>query len=216
MNFDQARFNMVEQQIRPWNVFDSAVLYLFMTVKREDFVVDKYKEIALSDLEIPLPSGQKMLSPCEEARLIQELNVVNTDKVLEIGTGSGYVTALLAKLADFVYSIEIDEENKKFANKNLAVESCYNATLYLGNGLSGLQSMAPFDKIFVGGGVIEIPLALKEQLKIGGKLVGFVGASPVMHAVVVVRNSIDGYIETKLFETDVEYLIKGQSQQFIF
>lgn len=216
MNLDLARFNMVEQQIRPWNVFDPAVLDLFLAIKREHFVLEKFKNIALSDLEIPLPGGQKMLSPCEEARLIQELHITNTDLVLEIGTGSGYVTAILAKLADFVYSIELEEENKKFAATNLAAANCCNIALHLGNGLSGMLSKAPFDKIFLGGGVLEIPLVLKEQLKIGGKLVGFVGVSPVMHAVSVVRDSTNSYIETKLFETDVEYLVTGNPQRFSF
>lgn len=214
MNFEQARFNMVEQQIRPWNVFDVNLLKLLMTIKREDFVIDKYKSIALAELYIPLPGGQNMLSPSEEVRLIQELNIVNTDKVLEIGTGSGYVTAILAKLANFVHSIEIDKENKQFANKNLSSVNCYNATIFLGDGILGTPSKAKFDKIFIGGGVVEVPLALKEQLKIGGKMVGFIGHAPVMHAFVLTRVASDKYLETRLFETEVEYLINANIQRF--
>ena len=115
MDFTTARFNMVEQQIRPWNMFDERVLELLSTIKREDFVQEQYRNLALSDIEIPLPGGQKMLFPRMEARLLQELVLRKRDKVLEIGTGSGYVTALLAKMSDFVYSLEINSQNKQFA-----------------------------------------------------------------------------------------------------
>ena len=119
MDFTTARFNMVEQQIRPWNMFDERVLELLSTIKREDFVQEQYRNLALSDIEIPLPGAQKMLFPRMEARLLQELVLRKRDKVLEIGTGSGYVTALLAKMSDFVYSLEINSQNKQFALENL-------------------------------------------------------------------------------------------------
>jgi protein-L-isoaspartate(D-aspartate) O-methyltransferase len=119
MNVEQARFNMVEQQIRPWNVFDEKILSLLSQIKRENFVTEKYHNLAFSDIEIPLPGEQKMLFPRIEARLLQELQLNKKDKVLEIGTGSGYVTALISKMADFVYSVEINSQNKAFAQNNL-------------------------------------------------------------------------------------------------
>jgi len=214
--YEQARFNMVEQQIRTWDVLDNNVLDLLFSIKREGFVKPEYKEIAFSDLEIPLPGGQKMLCPKIEARLVQELKLNHNDKVLEIGTGSGYVTALMAKLAEFVYSVEIDEINREFAMNNLMQTGISNIDIISGNGINGLPNKAPYDKIFIGGALISIPSAIKQQLKVGGKLVGFVGNSPVMHAVLVEKISENEYKETQLFETQIEYLIGENTKQFKF
>ena len=197
-NMEQTRLNMVEQQIRPWDVFNQDILNIFMTLKRENFVPDVYRSIALSDVEIPLPGGGKMLFPRVEARLLQELNLDKHDKVLEIGTGSGYVTAILAKLSGFVYSIEIDETNKKLAMTNLTENGITNVSLNLGNGIDGMPAKAPYDKIFVGGALVEIPDSLKRQLKVGGKLVGFIGTEPIMHAII-----IDKISETEFRQTTI-------------
>jgi protein-L-isoaspartate(D-aspartate) O-methyltransferase len=205
MNFEQVRFNF-QHQLRTLGVLDEQVLELISKVKREDFVPHKYLELAFSEVEIPLPGGQKMLCPQLEGQLIQQLNLKRHDKVLEIGAGSGYVTALLAKKVEQVYAIECNEENFSFASHNLEKVGFRNIQLILGNGLMGLVSRAPFDKIFVGGGVIEIPLNLKSQLKIGGILVAIVGKLPLMRATVIKRISDKQYEQKILFETVVPYL----------
>ncbi len=216
MNFEQARFNMVEQQIRPWNVFDEDILDLIGQIKRENFVLEEYRNLALSDIELPLPGEQKMLFPRVEARLLQELQLSKKDKVLEIGTGSGYVTALLAKLADFVYSIEINDQNKNFALENLTKAGIKNISLIEGDGINGLAAKAPFDKILVGGSLPEINNHLKEQLKVGGRLVGIIGYAPIMHAIVIEKIRENEYRETKIFETFVEELVSPTANGFKF
>jgi protein-L-isoaspartate(D-aspartate) O-methyltransferase len=215
-NMEQTRLNMVEQQIRPWDVSNPNILNAFMTLKRESFVSEAYKSIALSDIEIPLPGNGKMLFPRVEARLLQELDLNKHDKVLEIGSGSGYVTALLAKLSGFVHSIEIDDINKKLATENLTENGITNVSISSGNGISGMPAKAPFDKIFVGGALVEIPDNLKKQLKVGGKLVGFIGREPIMHAIVIDKISETEYRQKQLFETDVEYLVGEQIETFKF
>lgn len=216
MDMELARFNMVEQQVRPCDVHDKNVLSLFSTLGREKFVPEQYKNLAFSDLEIPLPGGQAMLTPRVEAMTVQELAVAKTDKILEIGTGSGYVTAILARLGDFVYSLELDEQNKALAIHNLTYAGINNVSVVAGNGINGLAAKAPFDKIFVGGGLLSIHPELKSQLRIGGKLVGFIGVSPVMHAVSIVRTGENSYTEKQLFETNASYLISEKTEQFTF
>lgn len=216
MDIEQARFNMVEQQIRPCDIHNEALRELFFKLKREKFVPEQYKQLAFSDLGIPLPGGQKMLHPRIEAMLLQELSVTKTDKVLEIGTGSGYVTALLGRMADFVYSVEIDEKNKQLATQNLTYAGINNVSLIQGNAINGLADKSPFNKIFIGGGLVAIPDSIKQQLKIGGKLIGIVGHRPIMHAVLIERINENNYIQKQLFETDVEYLISENVEQFTF
>lgn len=216
MDIEQARFNMVQQQIRPCDVHEKELLALLMKVKREKFTPESYQQIAFSDLEVPLPGGQTMLSPRVEAMLLQALAIEKSNKVLEIGTGSGYVTALIAKLADFVYSVEINEENKHLAIQNLIYAGINNVSIVHGNGLEGLASKAPYDRIFIGGALLEAPELIKSQLRVGGKLVGFTGQRPILHAVLIERVSENEYVETKLFETDIEYLINENNKYFTF
>lgn len=216
MNFEQARFNMVEQQVRPWNVFDENVLAMLTNVKREEFVSPEYKAIAFSDVEIPLPGGQKMLFPRVEARMLQELNLSKKDKVLEIGTGSGYVTAMLGKLTDFVYSIEINTKNKEFAVSNLTKAGIKNVSIIEGDGLNGLAAKAPFDKILVGGSLPVIPQTLKQQLKVGGHMVAVIGTKPAMHAVHITRVAENEFIEKQIFETIIDELTGAHQNQFKF
>jgi protein-L-isoaspartate(D-aspartate) O-methyltransferase len=216
MNYEQARFNMIEQQIRPWNVFDEKILGLLLSVKREEFVSAELSDLALADIELPLPGEQKMLFPRIEVRLLQELKLTKKDKVLEIGSGSGYVSALLAKLSDFVYSIEINEINRQFALKNLSKAGIKNISLIAGDGLMGLSNKAPFDKIFVGGAITEVSEVLKQQLAVGGLLVAIVGSAPIMHAVVVEKISEFEYRQTKIFETYVEPLVSAATPNFNF
>ena len=216
MDFEVARFNMVEQQVRPWNVFDQRVLSLLGQIKRENFVSSQYRNLALADIEIPLPGEQKMLFPRIEARLLQELKLNKKDKVLEIGTGSGYVTALLAKLADFVYSLEINNVNKQFAVSNLTAAGIKNASIIAADGINGLSAKAPFDKIFVGGSLKTINDNLKHQLKIGGSLVAVVGEYPIMHAIVIEKISDTEYKQTQLFETLIDGLVSPSHDGFKF
>lgn len=216
MDLELARFNMVEQQIRPWNVFDDKILKLLTTIKREEFTQEQYHTLAFSDIEIPLPGAQKMLFPRIEARLLQELNLNKKDKVLEIGTGSGYVTALLSKLVDFVYSVEINTINKQFAIENLTKAGIKNISIVEADGITGLANKAPFDKIFVGGGVSHVSEELKQQLKVNGRLVAVVGVSPIRHAIVIEKISEVEFKETKLFETDLDSLISLTSTDFTF
>ena len=157
-----------------------------------------------------------MLSPRVESLLVQSLQVAKTDKVLEIGSGSGYVTAILAKLVDFVYTVEIDEVNKQFALRNLVNAGITNVSLIHADAIEGFVEKAPYDKIFIGGALRSITLNIKQQLKIGGRLVGIVGSDPVMHAVLITRESEDRYHEQQLFETSVDYLTNVQSKSFVF
>ena len=186
---EQARYYMIEQQIRPWNVEDSAVLELLAQVKREDFVQLAHKSLAFADMALPLPGGQQMLAPRVQARLLQDAAVKPTDKVLEIGTGSGYTTALLAKLAQRVLSLEINAEVADMARANLHRAGIHNAEVRQTDGSQGAAADAPFDVILLGGSVAEVPQALLSQLKLGGRLVAIVGEEPIMHAQVVTRTS---------------------------
>ena len=188
-NVEQARFNMIEQQIRPWQVEDSAVLELLAAVKREDFVPASYKAMAFADMAIPLPGQQVMLAPRQQARLLQDAAVKATDKVLEIGTGSGFTTALLARQAQRVISLEINPELADLARANLQRASIHNAEVRCADGAQGAAAEAPFDVILLGGSVYEVPPALLKQLQVGGRLVAIVGSEPIMHATVITRTS---------------------------
>ena len=197
MNYEQARFNMIEQQIRPWEVLDSQVLSLLAVVKREDFVPPALRALAFTDMEIPLSSepGQTMLSPKVEARLLQDLALQKHEKVLEIGTGSGYMAALLAHRAQQVITLEIDADLAQSARANLQKAGIHNAEVRTGDGAARLvQAVAgsdplsgPFDVIVLSGSVAEVPAHLLAMLKIGGRLSAIVGFEPVMRATLVTR-----------------------------
>lgn len=210
MNMENARFNMIEQQMRPGGVVNTTLLCAFSELKRENFVQDQYKNLAFADLELPLLDNQKMFRPLVEGLLLQGLDIQKTDKVLEIGGGSGYTTGLLAYLADFVYSIEIKETIFNFAMQNLNNARINNVKLFNTNGIMGMPDKGPFDKIFIGGGLIQIPNLLKNQLKIGGKLVAIIGDPPIMTAHVITRVSELEYNDLELFETNLAYLVDGQ------
>ena len=201
MDFEKARFNMVEQQIRPWDVLNTQVLDLLFHVKREEFVSDKQKTIAFVDTELPLPNGSRMLEPKMEARLVQELNLAPEDKVLEIGTGSGYLTALLASFSKHVYSLDIDPAMTALAKVNLARANIHNVTLVTANGVDGLPTNAPFNAIVVGGSLPALPEALTSQLAVGGRLLVVLGDAPSMSLTLIERESETGLRTTKLFET---------------
>jgi protein-L-isoaspartate(D-aspartate) O-methyltransferase len=204
---EQARYYMVEQQIRPWNVEDAAVLELFSQVKREDFVQLAHKSLAFADTALPLPGGQQMLAPRIQARLLQDAAVKSTDKVLEIGTGSGYTAALLAKLAQRVISLEINAEVADLARANLHRAGIHNVEVRQTDGSQGAAADAPFDVILLGGSVAEIPQALLSQLKLGGRLVAIVGEEPIMHAQVVTRTSETNFTSLDKWDDNAPRLI---------
>lgn len=201
MNIEQARFNMIEQQIRPWDVLDTSVLSLLAVVKREDFVPAAHRALAFMDLEVPLPQGQSMLSPKVEARLLQELAPAKHEKVLEVGTGSGYMAALLAHKAQRVISLEIHPELVTLARQNLQRAAVKNAEVREADGSQGLAAEAPFDAIALSGSVAEVPQALIDQLKVGGRLVAIVGDEPVMRAVLLTKVSERDVRRDYLFDT---------------
>ena len=206
MNIDQARFNMIEQQIRPWDVLDAEVLDLLHVVKRENFVPEAHKALAFADIEIPLPGGECMLAPKIEARLLQDVAVKKHENVLEIGTGTGYMAALLAHKARQVTSVEISPELKALAEKNLAANGVTNVTVEQGNGAQGWAKGAPYDVIVVSGSLPVLPEALLQQLKVGGRLAVIIGQAPAMKAQLVTRTGDAGYDTRTLFETNVKPL----------
>jgi protein-L-isoaspartate(D-aspartate) O-methyltransferase len=206
MNIEQARFNMIEQQIRPWDVLDQDVLNLLSIVKRENFVPAAYRDIAFADLEVPLPAGEHMLAPRIEARVLQELAVKKHESVLEIGAGSGYMAALLAQRARHVVTVDIKPELVELAGKNLVANGAMNAEAVLGDGSRGWPAVAPCDVICVSGGLPVLPQELLEQLKIGGRLSVFVGTAPVMKAQVITRVDEKQFRVADIFETYVEPL----------
>lgn len=186
MNVEQARFNMIEQQIRPWNVLDGQVLDLLGTVRREDFVPIAHRALAFSDLELPLrgqgEQGQCMLAPRVEARMLQDLALRPGDRVLEIGAGSGYMAALMAHRAQHVLTLEIVPELVSLACANLQRAGITNVEVRQADGAHGASTDGPFDVIVLSGSVAEVPSALLQQLKVGGRLMAVVGEGPMMRA----------------------------------
>jgi protein-L-isoaspartate(D-aspartate) O-methyltransferase len=201
MNPEQARFNMVEQQIRTWEVLDQEVLDLLYVVRREEFVPETCRALAFSDLEIPIGENEHMMQPKLEARILQELSLKKSDKVLEVGTGSGYLTALLAHRALHVHSIEIHASLKAFAEHNLGHEAPENVTLELGDAARGWARHAPYDVIVLTGSTPVLPQSLLDQLKSGGRLFAVVGDAPVMEARLVTSVTPGSFHSTGLFET---------------
>ena len=217
MNVEQARFNMIEQQIRPWEVLDPTVLELLSVVKREAFVPPAHVGLAFADVEVPLGKGQAMLTPKVEARMLQELGVKITDTVLEIGTGSGFVAALLAARAEFVYSVEIDPALVDFARANLKRAGVVNVSVDQGDGAQGWSLYAPYDAIFVSGSLPYLPDAMLQQLKIGGRLVAIVGELPVMRMQLVTRTAENAFTTIDVFETVATPLINAARRaDFVF
>ena len=206
MNFEQARFNMVEQQIRPWEVLDQDVLDLLMTVKREEFVPAAYRDLAFTEVEIPIGCGQVMLKPVIEGKVLQALRLGKADSVLEIGTGSGYFAALLAARTEWVRTIELEPELVKLASANLARNGVENVVVVQGDGIAGWAERAPYDVIVVSGGLPFVPQALLEQLKVGGRLFAFVGEAPVMKARLVTCEAEGRFRTEDIFETVVPML----------
>jgi protein-L-isoaspartate(D-aspartate) O-methyltransferase len=209
MNIEQARFNMIEQQIRPWDVLDNSILQLLAAVKREDFCPLAHKALAFVDMEIPLreggKNGQSMLSPKVEARMLQDLAVHKHEKVLEIGTGSGYMAALLSHRAQRVITLEIVPELAQTARENLQKAGIHNCEVRTADGSKDMSVDGPFDVIVLSGSVARIPPSLLAQLKPGGRLVAVVGQEPVMRATFITKPvqaaATDGTVTTQPWDT---------------
>jgi protein-L-isoaspartate(D-aspartate) O-methyltransferase len=217
MNIEQARFNMIEQQIRTWEVLDQDILSLLSIVKREDFVPPAYRSMAFVDTEVPLPKGQSMLAPKVEARLLQELAVQRHERVLEVGSGSGYMAALLAHRAQHVTTVEIDPDLAAFATENLKRAWVMNATVLNADASKALPVDGPFDVIVLSGSVAEVPRSLLGQLKPGGRLTAIVGQLPIMQAVLVTRGRESGFASVELFDTVAPRLVGfGEPSRFSF
>jgi len=214
---EKARFNMIEQQIRPWDVLDPAVLSLLAVVKREDFVPETYRSMAFMDTEIPLPDGQCMLAPRVEARLLQELQLQRHESVLEVGAGSGFMAALLAHRARQVITLEISATLARMAKDHLRGAAVMNASVRCVDGCKGLSDEAPFDAIVLSGSVAAVPRSLLEQLKVGGRLVAIVGEEPVMRARLFTRADASSWSQTDLFDTVAPRLSGfAETDRFVF
>lgn len=217
MDLEYARHNMIEQQIRPWDVLDQRVLDLLTKVRREDFVPAIYQSLAFVDMDIPLGHGETMWAPKLEARALQSLAIQPGDRVLEVGTGSGYLTALLANLAAEVVSVEIAPEVKAEAERKLAAHGLANVRLEQGDAAQGWERSAPYDVIVLTGSTPVLPEALLRQLKVGGRLFVVVGEAPVMQARLVTRVGEAAWRTDVLFETEVKALHNAaQPERFAF
>ena len=206
MNFEQARFNMVEQQIRPWEVLDGRVLELLETIQREDFVPVRYRKLAFADIAVPLECGQTMMRPKIEARLLQALDIQPDETVLEIGTGSGFVTACLAALAKRVVSVEIHEELHREAAVKLADKGVANAELYIGDVMGDWQPEQAHDVVVVTGSVADVPEQFLGWVNPGGRMFVVRGHSPAMEALLMTRIGVTEWTVESLFETDLPAL----------
>lgn len=207
MNFEQARENMIKQQIRPWEVVDPKTLNLLAEIHREDFVPDQYRHLALADINIPLLHGQVTMTPKVEARLLQDLTIQPHEKVLEIGTGCGYLTALLANSGNFVHSIDIFPEFKDHAESSIKQYGLDNIELHVGDAIHGWPQQGPYDVIVVTGSVPILELYFQQQLNVGGRLFVIVGQSPAMDARLITKTGTDTWSVDSLFETDLPALI---------
>ena len=217
MDFEQARYNMVEQQIRPWEVLDKKVLDLMMSVRREEYVPAAYRELALADVEIPIGHGESMLPPKLEAKILQEVGLRKSDRVLEIGSGSGFMTALLAEGGQHVYSVEIVPELSAMAAENLRAHHVKNVTLEIGDGASGWEARGPYDVIVLTGSVPVLPDAFLKSLHLGGRIFAIVGEDPVMRATRVTRTGQDSWHTEDLFETSAPRLRNAKiPPKFVF
>ena len=211
MNFEQARMNMIEQQIRTWEVLDQNVLDLIAEIHREDFVPVAYRQLALADVQLPLAHDQVTMTPKVEARLLQALNIQMSDKVLEIGTGCAYLTALLARSSQHVTSVDIYPEFTGVAKVKLASHAIQNVTLETGDAVSGWSSRSPYDVIVVTGSVPVLDACFQKQLSLRGRLFIITGVAPVMEALLLTRVGDNEWLKESLFETSIPALQGARS-----
>ena len=217
MNLEETRFNMVVQQIRTWNVLDDSVLDLLYKIRREEFVLPANRAMAFVDMETPLGHGQVMLAPKMEARILQELHVQKTDKILEVGSGSGYLTALLAEKGAHVYSVEIVPELKAMAENNLRTHGITNVTVEQGEAAQGWSKHEPYDVIVLTASTPVLPETFLKSLNPGGRLFAIVGEDPVMEALLITCTAPGEFKTTQLFETCTAPFINAlQPARFTF
>ncbi|HSC96212.1 MAG TPA: protein-L-isoaspartate O-methyltransferase [Burkholderiales bacterium] len=217
LDVERARFNMVEQQIRPWEVLDQRVLDLLLRVRREEYVPPQYRALAFADMEIPLGHGETMLTPKIEARMLQELALTPQDRILEVGTGSGYMTALLASMGSHVYSVDIIPEFTQTGGAKLHAHGLANVTLETGDAARGWDRHAPYDAVLVTGSLPVLPDAFPRCLRPGGRLIVVVGEPPVMEARLITCVGAGAYSTTGLFETCIAPLRNAlQPERFVF
>jgi protein-L-isoaspartate(D-aspartate) O-methyltransferase len=217
MNFDQARFNMVEQQVRPWEVLDESVLNLLEKSHREDFVPLRYRKMAFADLAIPLDHGQCMMKPVIEGRLLQSLGLQADETVLEVGTGSGFITACLAQMAKRVVTVDIFEQFTSEAKAKLKEQKIKNVECETGDVMGGWQPEQAHDVVVVTGSVPSIPEHFRGWVNPGGRLFIVCGESPAMEAKLLTRLNATDWREESLFETDLARLINAEkAPQFEF
>ncbi|MGD9592749.1 MAG: protein-L-isoaspartate O-methyltransferase [Candidatus Berkiella sp.] len=218
MNFQQARTNMVAQQIRPWHVLNEQILSAMSLIMRENFVPMAFHNLAYSDTDIPLTEGQTMLAPKVVGRVLQALNLTSQEKVLEVGTGTGYVTACLSKLVKEIVSVEIQPTLLAQAQTNLKALNVRNLTLTQGDAVFGWEDYAPYDAIVVTGSYpLGVPEKICDQLRPGGRLFAFTGIAPTMRAVLIERLDKSQFTTSMVFETVVPALIHApQPKKFQF
>jgi protein-L-isoaspartate(D-aspartate) O-methyltransferase len=216
IDIEQARFNMIEQQVRPWDVLDQRVLDVMSTTPREDFVPEKYRSLAFADTNIPLGHDQVMMAPKTEGRTLQVLDVQATDSVLEIGTGSGYLTACLSRLGNHVTSVEIFPEFREAAVAKLAAHGYRNVTLKDADAANGIGSDTRYDVIAVTGSLPLVHRQFHDNLAIGGRLFVISGIPPVMEALLITRIDEHNWSRESLFETSLPPLLHAmQPQRFV-
>ncbi|MFQ6022003.1 MAG: protein-L-isoaspartate O-methyltransferase [Acidiferrobacterales bacterium] len=217
IDFELARHKMVEQQVRPWEVLDQRVLDLIDQSPREDYVPEQYRNLAYVDMNVPLGHGQVMIPPKLEARLLQELAIQPHDTILEIGTGSAYMTSLAAALGRHVYSVEIIPELATRAQQALETHDIKNVTLETGDGARGWGRHQPYDVILITGSLPLLPDSFKQSLAPGGRMIAIIGYSPVMQVMLLQRVAAGSWDEASLFETDLPPLINAQQpERFVF
>ncbi len=217
MNLEHARFNMIQQQIRPWEVLDDQVLGILDQVSRDRFVPEAFRGLAFADASIPLGNDQVMMPPRIEAKLLQALAIQPTDRILEVGTGSGFLTACLATLGEYVVSVDIYTEFTQEASAKLREAGIQNVTLVTGDAANGWHDQGPYDAIAITGALCLMPEEYKRQLKVGGRLFAVVGTSPVRQALLITRTGDDQWATETLFETDLPELINApRPQAFTF
>jgi protein-L-isoaspartate(D-aspartate) O-methyltransferase len=208
MNYDKARKNLIEQNIRPCNVYDPDAIKSLYRVPRESFVPYKYKNYAFSDFQVPLNKYEFMPSPVVEARIFQSVLTKTCGEILEIGCGSGYMAALLAQIYKSVITLEINQTFIEQAYKNIKSNKISNVQIFQGDGLNhdSRWSNKKFDAIVISGGIKNIPLFLKDSIHINGKIVAFMNNGPLMNVVMFKKNHSSGFLKTTLFETKINYL----------
>lgn len=214
IDFEQARFNMIEQQIRPWEVLDQRVLDVIGRTPREDFLPPKYRNLAFADMRIPLGHGQVMMNPNVEGRLLQALHIEPSDSILEVGTGSGYLTACLAQLGGKVTSVDIFTDFTESAQWKLTSHGIENIRLHTGDATQDWSGR--YDVVAITGSLPELPDSWRQCLRTGGRLFVILGKPPIMDATLITRTGENEWFEESLFDTEFPPLINAGRPKFIF